>query len=556
MTLILTARTKGGGSDVIASLTRYDGSSGSTVFRGAIPFAPMMVQTVSDLNTMSVLVNGSEPLGGIYIKLLDGRHADGSYRSAYVEFTASCNSNETVPCKIKFATPRTVPDLVSPVDPVELSPRSWHAAATLFAVTDATYLCNARIMPLPLVPLTNPNLSAGVVNFLTTFHDSWATTTNQGNAGYDDNYPLICRYIMTGNPAWLAQACERNQSDNTPTVRQQIHWSYYVAQSNFPAPGTTPAGFVVLNPASYSTSRIGGGEPAEWQDVSLTQFALYQLTGWEYAKIHIERNATAYLAFGFSDYSSQSSQVAAYSPAATGNQGFPRQSMRWALQQGVLGAIIRMNRYIAVGASVFKSPADPYGNANLSMATRVQNRITRLEDYANGLNIGVDTPAWFPRVWGVNPALYTPAPGIPNFQFATAVSLWIAYLNGVDTRNTIPTQIDVIADWLQSQMLLVNGYWCMPYGMENPANITSSNANNNTLVVMCAWLLAWKWARTGNTTARDQYDALMAQTSIIYAANQTPVGPESPTRKNLGELWYLAYHAAALRAGVNPLTGV
>ena len=561
MTLIVMGRRRGGVSGIIpASLTRYDGASGSAVFRGAIPFAPGVVTGPSGLTSVRVLVDGAEPAGGIHIRLLDGRHSDNSYRSAYVEFTATCGSAATIPCSVVLGQTRATPDIATPANTVELSPRSWHAAPTLFAITDATYLCNSRVAPLPLVPLTHPGLPVSVVTYLTTFHDSWATTTSTGNAGYDDNYPLICRYLVTGNPAFLAEALKRNQSDNTPTVRQQIAWSYYVADPAF-TPASGVAGWTVLNPAGYATTRTDAGAPAEWQDTSLTNFTIYQLTGWEYGKIHIERNATIDATSGFGDGAATAATVASYSPTLA-NQGYPRQTMRWRLQQGVLGAMLRMDRYINVGFQRYKDPANTAGTAGLSMVTRVQNRITRLEDYANGLNIGVDAPTWFPRLWGVRPSLWNTPDGIPNFQWATAASLWIAYANGIDTRASIPAQIDALADWAQSQLRLSKGYWCVPYQMLDPATLTdpltwgdAANRTNNTLAVMLAWLLAWKWTRTGDTTARDQYDAMMAQTNFAFDTRPTTVQLESATRKNLGELWYMAYHAAALRAGVNPLTG-
>lgn len=546
---------------VVASIARYDGNSGSAVFRGAIPFAPGVITSESDLDNVRLLVNGSEPAGGIYIQLLNGRHSDDSYRSTYVEFTATCGTAETVACEVRINQTRNVADIGSPADAVELSPRSWQAAPTLFAITDAAYLCASKVAPLPLVPLTHPNLPSSVVTYLTTEMDRWNTATTQGTAGYDEHYVLICRYLTTGNAAFLAEALERAQSESS--TRTQIRWDYYLADSAVSWQG------VDFNPSNY-TKTTGGtaGSPAEWQDHSLTHFMMYQLTGWEYGRLHIERNATSEVTHGFGD---QAESVQG-SYTQDDNHAYPRQVFRWRLQQGVLGAMLRMNRYVKVGTDtfdpVFKSPTDAHGTAAVAMSTRVQNRITRLKALAEARVAGVDVPSWWPTIWGVTAASvngttpFSSTSKVPNFQFTTAASLWMANFNGIDTRSDLLTQLDAIADWVISQTFApANGRYVMPYQIVDPANPGTYTGDCNTVTVptsgvypaVLAWLYAWKYARTGNTTARDLYDAVCNRTHLYYCS-QTDTD-ERLTRKQMGELFYLAYHGAALRAGVNPLTG-
>jgi hypothetical protein len=539
VTLTVTA-PEAGYTSVAASLTRYDAADGSALFRGAIPFAPGVITTTAALDNVRVLVGGSEPASGLWIEALEARHSDDSIKSAYVEFTASCDSDESVACEVRIGQARTNADLGAVTNAVDRAPRAWQAAPTLFAITDAAYLCASRIAPMPLVPLSHPNLPASVVTWLTTEFDVWnASTSTSGNAQYDEQYPLICRYLCTGNPAFLAEACERNQSENTPTVRTRLPWSYYVAD------GTVTWNGVDLNPANYPkmTGDPNGAGSEPW-NTALSALMIYQLTGWEYGRLHIERDAVA---GRYSDFRVTTSQLSAWSLNGT-TFGYPRQAYRWQMQGGVLAHTLRMNRYVDIGGGLaFKAPTDPHGTASLTIKQRVELVFDRLLAYNATVEAGVDgVPAWWPELWAVGKSNSIDS---PNFQFVTLNVPWMAYLNGADTRASIPTQIDAVADFVQDQMVLNGSFWCINYGVTDPGAL--GTPNNGTFATVLAWLMAWKYARTGDTTARDRYDALSRQANVIYAA---PSGAEAVTRKIGGEMFYMAYHGAALRAGVNPLT--
>jgi hypothetical protein len=550
---------------IAAALKRYDGGSGSAVFRGAIPFAPGVVTGAGDLTNKRILVNGAEPAGGIYIQLLDGRHADNSYRSAYVEFAATCGSAETVPCDVRLNETRTVSDIGSPVDAVELSPRSWQAAPTLFGITDATYLCNSKLAPLPLIPLTDPRIPASTLTWITTAFDTWNASNNASNsATYDEQYPIICRYMVTGELNWLAQALERNQTeDNT---RAATVFSYQVANAatNWNASGL---GYPDLNPSNYSGRATADDEgvPAEWVDTSLASWMIYGLTGWEYAKLTIEKNTTGHPVIGFND----SAESSTFSPTG-GTYGQPRQNFRQALQQGVLGAMLNMTRSIDTrNGRVYKSLSNEWGStiANRSMKDRVIRRIDRLKAYAEGLVSGTDVPTYWPKLWGTGADRITDTVGrTPNFQFTTSASLWMAYYNNVYALAAIPTQLDAIASWLRSQVGpgvtpsagagAGRAVYGTPYECIDPADVPTYD-DNGVYTTVVAWLFAWQWARTGDTTARDLFDHVCDVRHLYYNAStnqeQSPTGADA--RKIFGELFYLCYHAAALRAGVDPLTG-
>ena len=528
--------------ELSASLTRYDDASGVAWFRGALVFpqtGDWAVASEEDLLTRRILVNGEEPETGVYLTLLDGRHANDNYRSAFVEFQASCGSTETVTCTVTRAE-RVGMDRIAPQDSVELAPLAWQRAPTLFAITDATYLCNADVAPMPLVPLDDPRMPAGTREFVTTGYDNWLATTTAGTAQYDENYHLACRYVASGNVADLAAAIMRNASNNTPTVVQAAPWNYYVAGEEVTWAGVNlnPAGYAALNPT-------GKGIPSEPYDTSLTQFMVYQLTGWEYSKLHIERNAAAWL----SDYQ----ETLEFDP--NGNTwGYPRQNYRRVLQQGVLGAILRMNRYVNTGDGIaFKHP-DTVSPA--SMATRVQNRISRLKEVAEGYASPAEIPAWWDdqRLWGVgkdevNGTDVVPA---PNFQFSMAGCFVMAHRGGIDTRDEIPTHVVKIASWTRGQAVNVgnatNGYpiYATPYEVQDPAALTPGE--NGVYTSDNAWLFALDWARTGSTAARDLFDHVFDERHLKFSLTQD----ETKTHKIRGEIFHMSMHAAAMRCGVDP----
>ncbi|BAH39311.1 MAG TPA: hypothetical protein DGD08_01875 [Gemmatimonas aurantiaca] len=525
-----------------AQLKRYDGGSGNARFRGAVPFAKGVLTSSEGVSAFRILVNGVEPAGGVFAKLLDTRHRDGSYRSVYVEFDAECAPFEEIPCVVHLGMSRTVPDMEAPADAVELSPRSWQAAATLFGITDDQYLCDAEIVPMPLVPLRHPGIPDNVREFLTTGHDIWNARTEAAKAAqYDEQYALACRYICTGNLDYLAECLRRHQSDNVPTTLTRMPFSYYIVSSTFD-PGVDPG--LMMNPSGYESTGDEAGRTGEQWSVGLTWFPIYVLTGWEYARIGLERcGAESMSDIGYSSVGSF---------GGDGSWVYPRQLSRRKLRGAALGATIEQHRHINLSSGVhFQRPGG--AQVAVSMRTRVQALITRYKNLAASIVPGAGgVPAWIPEnLWLCGPnALNGTYDMLPTFQFITAEALWITYNAGIDTRDEILAALDVIADLCLSQLRLAgnstaSGYpiYGMPYGLTNPPENTT--AENGTYSIMTAWLYGWKWARQGDEAARDMCAHVLDIRHIRYALNAV----EGFDRKTTGEIYYMAYHAAALLAG-------
>lgn len=486
----------------------------------------------------TILVNGAEPAGGICVRETDLQHGDGSPRSAYVEFYASGGASDPVPCRVIFNRARTVPDRPNLVDPVEWSPRAWHAAPTLFALTDADYLCASEIAPLPLVPLTDPRLPPALLPYLTDVVDKWNRTTEAGAAQYDEQYVLICRYLVSGDPHYLAEACMRNQSDDT--TRQAVPWSYYVVDKDL---NWSP---VDANPTNYEKiGSSGDGLASEPYDTSLTQTMLHGLTGWFYAKICVVRNASVW----FSD------ALTAGTPNLTGYT--PRLENRRYLQQAVLASLLGLDyTFNASGGRTFKSPTDEWGTAHITMPERVRQRITQQKAYAETLVAGVNgIPAWWPSLWATGEDTVNGDAGYtPNFQYLTSAVLLIAAWNEIDVRPELLEQLDAVAAWLRSQLrdagLAINGHriYAAPYSVTDPAAIEASGAQNGYYTCTFAWTFAYQWARDGDESARDLYDHVCDERHLMYSLS----GEQAPQRKLLGEVDVFVYHGAAMRCGVLP----
>ena len=527
-----------------AAIQRYDGSTGAAWFRGAWHFAPGVITTLADFDTCQILVNGSEPAGGIYATLLDGRHSDDSYRSVFVEFQATVNDASPVTCSCVFNTVRSVADIGSPQIATELVNRAWCLAPTLFGITDPSYLCASQVAPLPVVPLTD--MPASVQTFLTTELDLWNATNTLSDASYNEQYPLLCRYLSTGSMDDLAEAIQRNASNNGGgELSQQLDWNYGITDA---AASYTPD----TNPANYAQSGSAvndTGVMAEPQDAALTNYLVYQCTGWVYSKYHIWRNAICNNgAAAFGDYAETLTLV----PDGN-NDGYPRQNFRWSYMQGVLAHILRLDTELDFASYLqFKIGADTYGTASRSMAARVQRRSLRLAAYA----ATVVGPAWWVDLWGTGEDNVdgTLSPRAPNFQYTTALSLAMAYLNGTDTTSAVYTQMDAIADWVWGQQtvntITYNGYgiYGMPYEVTDPAGLPSGGSG--TYAVGVAALYAWRYARDNTrTTERDRIDYVMKAEHIAYwngASHQA----ETKSRKIYGEMFHMAFHAAAWRSGV------
>lgn len=290
----------------------------------------------------------------------------------------------------------------------------------------------------------------------------------------------------------------------------------------------TASTFNYINPTSATMP-----EPFS---MHMSSLMVYGLTGWEYARIYIEKE----LARWHSDY-----QQAV--PETVGP--FYRQNMRWRMAGLVCAHILRSSRCIDLGSVfVYKSPTDAFGHKNDTLQQRFTLFLNTLKIDAAAQTL----PTWWPKLWGVNGvALSTDY--ARNFQFEVATWLWVARMNGLTTDTDIEAHLISVASWLDSQLLntaTISGYdiYSTPYNIADPATIASLDSGNSVFTTDNGWLWAFRYAKNGNSADRTFLRHICDQRHIWYNANT--LGTETPTRKVMGELGWWFGSAAAYDAGV------
>lgn len=518
----------GGGSVVAAALQRFDGGSGTARFRGTVPLAPGVAPTTADLDDIRVTIAGSEPAGGIWIEALGGSHPDGSIVSAYIEFDHSVADASPVTAAVEIGTPRTVADLGSRADAVERSPRSWLAAPTLFAITDPYYLCAARVAPRPLVPLSHPNVPAGWYDLLTTRYDADNLTTSggSGSAGYDEIYPLACRYLCTGSLADLYDFFRRYQSDDYGLQRTAFSYTNPAIESYTPE----------MNPSDYYNENASG-LPNEPYNRGLSSLICYRLCGWEYARLLCAREAAWQ---GWGGVSGDGS-----TPIYLNGNNI-RRNFRLSMQSALLGGLIGWDATVA----------SSLGGWSWDPATRpVPDVLAEYLDAFEYMETTLTAP-YMAGVWGFSQSAVDAGDQVANFQFMVCVTPLIAtYLHFLaDAR--IPAALDAIAayQWAQTGPALptsVAGYplYPGPYALGDPAAMAADpvlyeeNAFQSTTL---SPIFAWKAARSGDPDDWAFVDHIVDPRHWMYDHEN----PEAIGRKELGEWATHIFHTLAWRCGV------
>jgi len=513
-----------------ASLTRYDSTSGTALFRGTIPLPPTgphAVVNAAGLANKRVLVNGVEPAGGIWIEALEPRHTNGNLKLAYVEFEATCGSSETVPCTVDNAA-RTVPDRTALVDAVQRAPLAWCRQPTFFFVTDPAYRVSCRLTALPLVTMATvqANCPAAWHASLTTEFDSRldAVTPNSGTASYNMHYALMCRAEMTGNPADAVRGLAGFiDVDGVPNAGGH-KLSYYTPATESYSPA--------MRLGSNQTGNQFGVGGEQW-DLGPSLLLGYAQTGAQ----QLGTSAELQGAFG--------GQAAAISA-----QWGARYNLRRNVSNWLVGRLLGRTRTVqSIGGGWTWNP-----NA-LTPATELTNRLNTLETNANTLTTANGVPTWLQgfNLYGYSATAYT-GNELASFQFGVAVyPLMGAYLNiAQDAR--ILTALDGIRDFLRSQL---NPYthpsgfqsWAHPYAGADPSTLATT-ATAAFLTTIFSSNFAFAYARNNaDTESRDIADALvderMWDRNVVAGG-----GGETLSWKVMGEWIYMMPHSAAWRAGV------
>jgi hypothetical protein len=546
-----------------AAIQRFDGGSGAAFFRGTIPFAPGVVTTSADLDSVVVLVNGSEPAGGLFIELVEGYHSDDSRKAARIEFEATVNDANPVLCTVNLSGVRTVADRTTAQDTVEFTTRAWQLAPTLFGITDAAYLCNSRIAPMPLIPDDDPRIPAPLLTYATTFYDTLEAGVVGGGAEYDEAYACHCRYLTSGDLAYLEQATTRCAADG--------RFSYYVPNPDFPYdtvsyPNANAIAPVNLNPVEYATTNgSGNGIPSEPFDYSLSYLLCYWLTGWEYGRLIVEKNS----AHKNTDYGWSLGTSAETLGAEV------RNTVRRYLLQGIAASGLHPLREIDMkGGLVYRSGTQAWGAeaASKTLDERAQRMMARHQLYRDTV---LSVPAWLPKMIGFNTDAANDQNGYaqPNFQFEFAWVFVMAYLNGTITDTDMLDEAEHYGAWVASQispLRTATNYHestlrTMPYLITPPATVADGtgtgdqSTTSGVYPLMTLHVLALHYALTGDTDSRDLFDEIAANYSKQMFEFTTPglapgaISPEGATSKLFGQVMHTLRHGIAWR--VNGFVG-
>jgi hypothetical protein len=549
---------------IAAAIQRFDDGSGTAWFRGTIPFAPGVVTSAADLDTVRVLVDGAEPASGVFIELVEGYHADDSYKAARVEFEATVNNASPVPCQVVFGQARTVPDRTTAQNTVEFTPRAWQLNPTLFGITDPVYLCDARLAPMPLVPDNDSRIAPGTLAYVTTgkFAEFLATTST-GASEYDEAYAVYCRYLTSGDLTYLVEGFRRNATLKAAGEKPRVRdFSTYLTAPDYPydtityptAGATAP---VNLNPVGYSAT--GNGIVNETHNYTLSHLMTYWLSGWEYGRLILEKNA----AFWFSDWEWTT---------GTGAKTFGRirESIRRYMLDGIAAALVRPTREIDMkGGIVFRSSTNNWTAeaAGKSMAERAQRLMARMQLHRDTV---LETPAWYPKLLGTSTAAamdtIVDEQGQPNFQLEFGWVFILAYINGIIDDVDMIDEAEKYAEWLLTQVssaqrqMTPGGQMLrtMPYKQVDPA-IADFSGVSGTYCMMVLPMFALHYALTGSTTSRDLFDELAANATDQFRIFDTDGslagtgGVEINTIKLFGQCMQVIRHAIAWR--VNGFVG-
>ena len=234
-------------TDLALGAKRYDGGSGLGVFTGTVPLLPgMLLETQLD----RVALFDGATLVGVTASLLTPAsplHPDGSLRVIQVDATLDVNSGILRPLRLVLGQPAT---LAGP--PATTITGAWLKAPRLLGCTDALHLCESRIAPFPLVPVTHPSLPDQWKKMLTVEFDGTdpnfpaygnmrpevmadVPTRFGDSATYDALACLYYRYLISGDLDKLADAHHLAQYTGGPWVP--------TPSAGSPPTGHFPSGF-------------------------------------------------------------------------------------------------------------------------------------------------------------------------------------------------------------------------------------------------------------------------------------------------------------------------
>ena len=542
---------------------RYDGASGSALFSGTVPLGPGQLRD-SDLRNVSLWEGQVER--GVAIADLSPRHPDGSIKAVAIHSILDVSSGKSKVLALRLDRPPTARRPAPATIDI-----AWMKTPRLIGCTDAAHLCASRIAPFPLVPLTHRSLPDHWKLFLTTEFDgtdrdfpsygklrpyvqadvSYPGGYWGGNANYNVLSALYYRYLTSGDLDKLADAhhCAQyafgfNVKVNDLTygngaVRYASAFEGHAALENF------------ITNFEYPTTPTQPVGTTEWNSgFHADMYVCYCLSAWPQA-------AGTLIPYGLRNL------VGSWGGGQT--FGYPTASYDASQYGGRFD--FRLNRDAEIYYAMLSLPMDLRWDIyyNVVAPSIRKNRPKYLgffqAKYFDSFEMWCQRFArghYLHGIWGTAPSFvgaYGSGPGTyPNFQGITFFNVvLLLYLNFIqDSR--VPEQMVKYARLMAAQTRGPVTAWRsgrslyrMPYMMADGATMNSALATSfyTTAMLVPLWIYAWRV--TGEPKFLALADDHATNQAWVYDSNR---GSAGAGWKQLGEVYHMAYHAAAWRAGV------
>ena len=550
-------------SSIALAAKRYDRGSGAALFSGTVPLHPGQLRE-SQLGRVSLWEGEVER--GAAITDLTPRHPDGSIKALAVHSMLNVSSGKAKALTLRLDRPPAV-RAPSP-GTIDIA---WMRAPRLIGCTDVAHLCASRIAPYPLVPVTHPRLPAQWKAFLTTELDGtdrdfpcygnlrpYVQADEKYPAGYwggGANYnflsALYYRYLTSGDLDKLADAhhCAQyafgfNVSVNDLTygngpVRYAAPFEGHGADDPF----TTNYEYATTKTQPLGTTEWNSGFHAD-------MYVCHCLSAWPQA-------VGTLIPYGLRNL------VGSWGGGQT--FGYPTASYDASWYGGRFD--FRLNRDAEIYYGMLNLPMDLQWDLyyHVDAPTIRKNRAKYLGFFQAKCFDSFET--WchrFPEghylhgIWGTAPSFAGAngsGPGTyPNFQGITFFNLvLLLYLNFIpDSR--VPEQMVKYARLMAAQVRGPVTAWRsgrplyrMPYMMADGKTMNPAAATSFYTTAMLVPLWVYAWRVTGEPQFLSLADAHATHQAWVYDNNR---GSAGAGWKQLGEVYHMAYHAAAWRAGV------
>jgi hypothetical protein len=497
---------------------------------------------------------------------LGPRHPDGSLKVIAIHSALELSSGTTKTLTLVFDRARRLPPPTAPrID------SGWMRAPRLIACTDAAHLCASRIAPYPLVPLTHPRLPQGWKTFLMAELDGtdpdfpcygnlrpYVQADAQypagywgGNANYNFLSALYYRYMTSGDLDKLAEAHHCAQYAFGFNVKvQDLTYGNGLVRYASPFNGHRALENFSTNFDYPSTPTQPLGTTEWYSGFHADMYVCYCLSGWPQA-------AGTLIPYGIRNL------VGSWGGGKT--FGYPTGSYDASAYGGRFD--FRLIREAEIYYAMLNLPMDLRWDLYYTVvAPTIRNNREKYLEYLQAKCFD-SFEAWskrFPQghylhgIWGMAPSFsgaFGSGPGTyPNFQGITFFNtVLLLYLNLIkDPR--VPDQMVKYARLMAAQARGPVAAWKsgrplyrMPYMMTDGAKMNPAAATSFYTTGMLVPLWVYAWRVTGDPRMLALADAHATHQAWVYDSNQ---GSAGVGWKQLGEVYHMAYHAAAWRAGV------